>query len=51
MNSMSVTDLSFIADRFPLLEELHLNSISMFRRGNMLNGIETLSLALSKLRK
>ncbi|PNX58303.1 F-box/LRR-repeat protein, partial [Trifolium pratense] len=51
MNSMSVTDLPFIVDRFPLLEELNLNSIAIFSRGNMLNGIETLSLALSKLRK
>ncbi|GAU35717.1 hypothetical protein TSUD_258920 [Trifolium subterraneum] len=50
MNSISVTDLSLIADCFPLLEELHLNSIAIFR-GNMLNGIETLSLALPKLRK
>ncbi|XP_045830015.1 F-box/LRR-repeat protein 14-like [Trifolium pratense] len=50
MNSISVTDLSLIVDCFPLLEELHLTSSAIFY-GNMLNGIETLSLALSKLRK
>jgi F-box/leucine-rich repeat protein 2/20 len=49
-DSIGVTHLYLIADCFPLLEELHLDNIAIFR-GNMLNGIETLSLALSKLRK
>ncbi|PNX55067.1 F-box/LRR-repeat protein [Trifolium pratense] len=50
MDSISVTDLCLITDCFPLLEELNLNSSAIFY-GNMVNGIETLSLALSKLRK
>ncbi|GAU35718.1 hypothetical protein TSUD_258930 [Trifolium subterraneum] len=49
-DSISVIDLSIIADCFPLLEELHLSSTGIFH-GDMFNGIETLSLALSKLRK
>ncbi|KAK2367634.1 F-box/LRR-repeat protein [Trifolium repens] len=53
MDSIRVTDMSLIAECFPLLEELYLNNIAIFHC-NMLNGhggIETLSLALSKLRK
>ncbi|KAK2421838.1 F-box/LRR-repeat protein [Trifolium repens] len=53
MNSIRVTDMSLIAECFPLLEELYLHNIAIFHC-SMLNdhgGIETLSLALSKLRK
>lgn len=49
-DSISTTDLLLISDCFPLLEELHLSKPAIFR-GDFLNGMETLSLALPKLRK
>ncbi|AES86373.2 putative leucine-rich repeat domain, L domain-containing protein [Medicago truncatula] len=49
-DSISTTDLLLISDCFPLLEELHLSKPAIFR-GDFLSGMETLSLALPKLRK
>ncbi|XP_058729691.1 F-box/LRR-repeat protein 4-like [Vicia villosa] len=52
MNSLSSSDMLLIADSFPLLEELNLGSITIFpSQDNFIDGIKTLSLALSKLRK
>ncbi|PNY01690.1 F-box/LRR-repeat protein [Trifolium pratense] len=48
------SDLHVIADCFPLLEELdlsHPSTIRMHDYNNLLNGIETLSVSLVKLRK
>jgi hypothetical protein len=49
-DSINITDLMLISDCFPMLEELHLSRPAIFR-GDFLNVIETLSLALLKLRK
>ncbi|MCI06045.1 F-box/LRR-repeat protein, partial [Trifolium medium] len=55
MFSISNTDLFLIADCFPLLEELDLSNPTKLnlvdRNRNFLQGVEALSLALSKLRK
>ncbi|GAU44988.1 hypothetical protein TSUD_184890 [Trifolium subterraneum] len=55
MFSISNTDLFLIADCFPLLEELDLSNPKKLnlvdRNRNFLQGVEALSLSLSKLRK
>jgi len=52
VKSINSSDLFLIAECFPLLEELDLSYPSNYKfknRSNFLNGLETLSLALSKL--
>lgn len=52
MDSIKISDILLIADCFPSLEELDLGSIRIFHNQNsFVDGIKTLSLALSKLRK
>ncbi|CAK8574582.1 unnamed protein product [Lathyrus sativus] len=52
MNSIRSSDMLLIADCFPLLEELNLGRIAIFNsEDNFIDGINTLSLALSKLGK
>ncbi|CAK8537883.1 unnamed protein product [Lathyrus sativus] len=52
MNSIRSSDMLLIADCFPLLEELNLGTITTFNsEDNFIDGINTLSLALSKLSK
>ncbi|AET02653.1 uncharacterized protein [Medicago truncatula] len=57
MGNLRSSDLTLIADCFPLLEELDLSKPSVLLiypiiyPNRMLNGIETLSLSLAKLRK
>ncbi|XP_058722178.1 uncharacterized protein LOC131593634 [Vicia villosa] len=52
MDSIKTSDILLIADCFPSLEELDLGRIAVFHNQNsFIDGIKTLSLALSKLRK
>jgi hypothetical protein len=52
MFSISSTDLFLIADCFPLLQELDLsNPAKLIHKNNFSDGVETLSLTLSKLQK
>ncbi|XP_058729674.1 uncharacterized protein LOC131601797 [Vicia villosa] len=52
MDSIKISDMLLIADCFPSLEELDIGRIAIFHDQNsFIDGIKTLSLALSKLRK
>jgi F-box/leucine-rich repeat protein 2/20 len=52
MFSINSTDLFLIADCFPLLQELDLsNPAKLIHKNNFSDGVETLSLTLSKLQK